>query len=136
MAPSTIWLSSPKGGWDGDRLIATGHLSIPYVKWGLKDPSILFLTVAKKVELDIATAGHVTWMSSDRVGTSPHEQHMLALRTRSTTPLSRLLGFTHGLLMIARHPRTRRAIINSLERHPGVFQAIMDGAMRKMLSAV
>jgi len=61
------------GRLDGDRLIATGHLSIPYVKWGLKDPSILFLTVAKKVEIDIATAGHVTWMSNDRVGTSPHE---------------------------------------------------------------
>ena len=29
---------------DGDRLIATGHLSISYVKWGLKDPSVLFLT--------------------------------------------------------------------------------------------
>jgi polyisoprenoid-binding protein YceI len=62
-----------QGRLDGDRLIATGHLSIPYVKWGLKDPSILFLTVAKKVEIDIATAGHVTWMSSERVGTSPHE---------------------------------------------------------------
>ncbi len=62
-----------QGRLDGDRLIATGHLSIPYVKWGLKDPSILFLTVAKEVEIDIATAGHVTWMSSERVETSPHE---------------------------------------------------------------
>ena len=62
-----------QGRLDGDRLIATGHLSIPYVEWGLKDPSILFLTVAKKVGIDITTAGHVTWMSSERVGTSPHE---------------------------------------------------------------
>jgi len=43
---------------------------------------------------------------------------------------------THGLLTIARHPRTRRVIINSLGRHPEVFQAIMGGAMRMMLSAV
>lgn len=62
-----------QGRLDGNRLIATGHLSIPYVKWGLKDPSILFLSVAKKVEIDIATAGLVTWMSSDRVGTSPYQ---------------------------------------------------------------
>src|SRR5208282_373740 len=37
-----------QGRLDGDRVIATGHLSIPYVKWGLKDPSILFLSVAKQ----------------------------------------------------------------------------------------
>ncbi len=51
-----------QGRLDGDDLIATGHLTIPYVKWGLKDPSILFLTVAKEVEIDIATAGRVTWL--------------------------------------------------------------------------
>jgi polyisoprenoid-binding protein YceI len=62
-----------QGRLDGDRLIATGHLSIPYVKWGLKDPSILFLTVAKNVEIDITTEGNVTWLSSEGVGTSPHE---------------------------------------------------------------
>lgn len=45
----------------GDHLSATAHLSIPYVKWGLKDPSILFLTVAKQVDIDIAAAGHVVW---------------------------------------------------------------------------
>ena len=62
-----------KGRLDDDRVFATSHLSIPYVKWGLKDPSILFLTVAKEVEIDIATAGHVTWTGSERVGTSPHD---------------------------------------------------------------
>jgi polyisoprenoid-binding protein YceI len=53
-------------------LIAMGHLSIPYVDWGLKDPSILFLSVDKKVEIDIATAGHVTWLSSGRASAPPH----------------------------------------------------------------
>ena len=42
-------------------LIATGHFSIPYVEWGMKDPSVFFLSVAKVVDIDIATAGHVTW---------------------------------------------------------------------------
>jgi len=43
---------------------------------------------------------------------------------------------TKGLLTIARHPRTRRVIINSLMRHPEVFRAMMGGAMRMMMSAV
>lgn len=42
---------------------------------------------------------------------------------------------TNGLLTIARHPRARRMIINSLMRHPGVFRAMMGGAMRMMVSA-
>ena len=45
----------------GDNLTATAHFSVPYVEWGLKDPSVLFLTVAKQVDIDIATTGHVVW---------------------------------------------------------------------------
>jgi polyisoprenoid-binding protein YceI len=45
----------------GDKLTATAHFSVPYVDWGMKDPSILFLTVAKQVDIDIATSGHVVW---------------------------------------------------------------------------
>ena len=45
----------------GDNLTATAHFSVPYVDWGLEDPSILFLTVAKQVDIDIATTGHVVW---------------------------------------------------------------------------
>ena len=45
----------------GDKLTATAHFSVPYVDWGMKDPSILFLTVAKQVDIDIATSGNVAW---------------------------------------------------------------------------
>jgi polyisoprenoid-binding protein YceI len=45
----------------GDNLTATAHFSVPYVDWGLEDPSVLFLTVAKQVDIDIATSGHVVW---------------------------------------------------------------------------
>lgn len=45
----------------GDDLVATSHFSVPYVQWGLKDPSLLLLTVAKQVDIDIAAAGHVVW---------------------------------------------------------------------------
>src|ERR1019366_4460769 len=61
-----------QGSLHGDDLIATGHLSIPYVEWGLKDPSVLFLSVAKEVDIDIATAGHVTWHINERASVPPH----------------------------------------------------------------
>ncbi len=50
-----------QGRLNGDNLDATGRFSIPYVAWGMEDPSVLFLTVAKQVEIDITTAGHVVW---------------------------------------------------------------------------
>lgn len=53
----------------GDNLTATAHFSVPYVDWGLKDPSVLFLTVAKQVDIDIATSGHVVW-NREAVSTS------------------------------------------------------------------
>jgi len=45
----------------GDSLVAKSHFSVPYVEWGLEDPSFLFFTVAKKVDVDIATEGHIVW---------------------------------------------------------------------------
>ena len=45
----------------GDSLIAKSHFSVPYVEWGMQDPSVLFLKVAKQVDIDIATAGNIVW---------------------------------------------------------------------------
>jgi polyisoprenoid-binding protein YceI len=45
----------------GQELTATCHFSIPYVEWGMKDPSLPLLTVAKRVDIDVTTAGHVVW---------------------------------------------------------------------------
>ena len=45
----------------GDVLRAHARFALPYVAWGLPDPSILILTVAKTVDLDVTTEGHVTW---------------------------------------------------------------------------
>jgi polyisoprenoid-binding protein YceI len=44
----------------GDQLTASAHLVIPYVDWGLKNPSTLFLRVASQVEIDIKTVGRIT----------------------------------------------------------------------------
>jgi len=45
----------------GDVLTAHGRFTVPYVAWGLPDPSIFLLTVAKTVDVDVTTEGRVTW---------------------------------------------------------------------------
>jgi polyisoprenoid-binding protein YceI len=42
-----------------DRFTATSHFSIPYVKWGMKDPSTVILRVSKMVELEMRIAGTI-----------------------------------------------------------------------------
>ncbi len=43
--------------FEGDHLTATGSFTIPYVSWGVKDPSIMFLKVAKEVKIDLKLNG-------------------------------------------------------------------------------
>lgn len=43
-----------------DRWNASLHFSIPYVKWGMKNPSTLFLKVSESVEIDINTGGSIS----------------------------------------------------------------------------
>jgi polyisoprenoid-binding protein YceI len=45
---------------DGDHWTANVHFTIPYAKWGMKNPSTLFLKVSDSVTIDLATAGSVT----------------------------------------------------------------------------
>jgi hypothetical protein len=44
---------------DGSNLTATGKFVIPYVKWGLKDPSVFILKVAKDVQIDLSLKGTI-----------------------------------------------------------------------------
>ena len=44
---------------EGANLTAKGHFTVPYVKWGLKDPSIFILKVAKEVDIDLTLTGHL-----------------------------------------------------------------------------
>ena len=42
---------------EGSSLTTTTHFTVPYVKWGLKDPSIFVLKVAKEVDIDLKLVG-------------------------------------------------------------------------------
>jgi hypothetical protein len=45
---------------DGANLTAKGSFIVPYVQWGLKDPSIFILKVAKEVGIDLTLVGKLS----------------------------------------------------------------------------
>lgn len=45
---------------EGGRLTAKGSFVVPYVQWGLRDPSVFVLRVAKDVHIDLDLTGTVT----------------------------------------------------------------------------
>ena len=44
---------------DGDRFTATGDFVVPFVQWGMKDPSFMFLKVDKEVKIELKLTGTV-----------------------------------------------------------------------------
>jgi polyisoprenoid-binding protein YceI len=43
-----------------DHWTATLHFAVPYAKWGMKNPSTLFLRVSESVDIDVTASGSVT----------------------------------------------------------------------------
>jgi polyisoprenoid-binding protein YceI len=54
---------------DGDNLAIHSKFLVPFVQWGLHDPSILMLKVAKSVEIDLITDAHLSWMPPSAMST-------------------------------------------------------------------
>jgi polyisoprenoid-binding protein YceI len=45
---------------DGEHFSATGSFTVPFVSWGVKDPSFMFMKVDKEVKIDLKLTGTVT----------------------------------------------------------------------------
>ena len=45
---------------DGETVHLKTTFSVPYIDWGLENPSLLFLRVAKEVEVSVEADGHLT----------------------------------------------------------------------------
>jgi polyisoprenoid-binding protein YceI len=55
----------------GDRFTAAAHFAVPYVAWGLKNPSLLIFRCADTVYLDVKTQGQVTWVPAGTADSTP-----------------------------------------------------------------
>jgi polyisoprenoid-binding protein YceI len=55
---------------DGDRVRFTSEFSVPYVEWGMKNPSVFLLRVAKQVEVKIRAEGRLTLVGAARTDLS------------------------------------------------------------------
>ena len=50
----------------GGTVTATTHFTVPYVDWGMKDPSKFLFKVSKQVEIDISTKGTLEQVETPR----------------------------------------------------------------------
>jgi polyisoprenoid-binding protein YceI len=55
---------------DGSRATATTNFVVPYEAWGMKNPSVMFLKVENKVEINISAVGNVSTTAAPSGGTN------------------------------------------------------------------
>jgi polyisoprenoid-binding protein YceI len=47
----------------GDSVTIHSDFVVPYVAWGLENPTVLFFTVAKKADIKVTAVTHLNWVS-------------------------------------------------------------------------
>jgi len=57
---------------DGNNVTIHSNFMIPFVEWGLEDPSILMFKVSKEVNIDVTINAHLTWIASTVKPTAAH----------------------------------------------------------------
>ena len=72
-----------------DRWTATVHFTVPYVKWGMKNPSTLFLRVNDSVQIDLVASGSVGQQSS---GPSQCSQPSVAILRRDSLSFNQFVA--------------------------------------------
>ncbi|MFQ5349388.1 MAG: hypothetical protein ACE5EG_02970, partial [Thermoanaerobaculia bacterium] len=59
--------------FDGDEVTATASLEVPYVAWGMKNPSKRLLRVSKEVAVEIAAVGRIARVDETAPAPAPPE---------------------------------------------------------------
>jgi polyisoprenoid-binding protein YceI len=59
----------------GDSVTIHCNFAVPFVAWGLSDPSILMFKVAKVVYVDVTTNARLRWISSSVTHTASLQRH-------------------------------------------------------------
>lgn len=67
----------------GDDFTASGHFAVPYVAWGMKNPSILMFRCADTVDIDVSAHGNVTWVPA---GSDANSEALPSLAASSHMP--------------------------------------------------
>lgn len=67
---------------NGDTVTATTTFVVPYQPWGMKNPSVLFLRVDGKAEVNVSTAGRVTLASDANSRREPAPKFVAGHATR------------------------------------------------------
>lgn len=48
---------------EGDKVLIKCSFAVPYVAWGLKDPSVLMFHVSKHVDVNVTATANLSWVS-------------------------------------------------------------------------
>ena len=55
---------------DGNNVTIHCNFAIPFVEWGLEDPSILMFKVSKEVDIDVTINAHLSWIAATAMPTA------------------------------------------------------------------